>query len=156
MHIINLACYGKRPNGGVAQLARASGSYPAGRRFKSHRRYHLARWSRGQDTALSRRNHGFDSRTGHQQRDVSNDVPNYFGDLAQLVRAFASHARGHGFESPSLHQKNPQPFGCGFSFTYSLHEALEVSSRAGESAADHQRYDLSSRDIALPTHKGAP
>ena len=105
VHIINLACYGKRPNGGVAQLARASGSYPAGRRFKSHRRYHLARWSRGQDTALSRRNHGFDSRTGHQQRDVSNDVPNYFGDLAQLVRAFASHARGHGFESPSLHHR---------------------------------------------------
>ena len=29
-----------------------------------------------------------------------------FGDLAQLVRAFASHARGHGFESPSLHH-NP-------------------------------------------------
>ena len=26
-------------NGDVAQLARASGSYPAGRRFKSHRRY---------------------------------------------------------------------------------------------------------------------
>ena len=51
--------------GGIAQLARASGSYPAGRRFKSHRRYHSARWSRGQDTALSRRNHGFDSRTGH-------------------------------------------------------------------------------------------
>ena len=29
----------------------------------------------------------------------------YFGDLAQLVRAFASHARGHGFESPSLHHR---------------------------------------------------
>ncbi len=26
--------------GGIAQLARASGSYPAGRRFKSHYRYH--------------------------------------------------------------------------------------------------------------------
>ncbi len=31
-----------KTNGGVAQLARASGSYPAGRRFKSHRRYHLS------------------------------------------------------------------------------------------------------------------
>lgn len=29
--------------GDVAQLARASGSYPAGRRFKSHRRYHKRR-----------------------------------------------------------------------------------------------------------------
>lgn len=27
-----------------------------------------------------------------------------FGRIAQLVRAFASHARGHGFESPCLHQ----------------------------------------------------
>lgn len=27
--------------GDVAQLARASGSYPAGRVFESHRRYHL-------------------------------------------------------------------------------------------------------------------
>ena len=35
------ARYGTRnTDGGVAQLARASGSYPAGRRFKSHRRYH--------------------------------------------------------------------------------------------------------------------
>ena len=28
-------------NGDVAQLARASGSYPAGREFESPRRYHL-------------------------------------------------------------------------------------------------------------------
>ena len=27
--------------GGIAQLARASGSYPAGRRFKSHFRYQV-------------------------------------------------------------------------------------------------------------------
>ena len=27
--------------GGIAQLARASGSYPAGRRFKSYLRYHV-------------------------------------------------------------------------------------------------------------------
>ena len=30
-----------------------------------------------------------------------------FGGLAQLVRALASHARGHWFESSSLHQKAP-------------------------------------------------
>ena len=35
-------------NGGLAQLARASGSYPAGRWFKSDIRYHTsARWSSG-------------------------------------------------------------------------------------------------------------
>ena len=113
VNIINLACYGKRPNGGVAQLARASGSYPAGRRFKSHRRYHSARWSRGQDTALSRRNHGFDSRTGHQNGTSEMTSQTFFGDLAQLVRAFASHARGHGFESPSLHHKRLQSKDCG-------------------------------------------
>ena len=34
--------------GGLAQLARASGSYPAGRWFKSDIRYHTsARWSSG-------------------------------------------------------------------------------------------------------------
>ncbi len=36
----------RRGNGGVAQLARASGSYPAGRWFKSDRRYHF--WPVGQ------------------------------------------------------------------------------------------------------------
>ena len=41
--------------GGIAQLARAIGSYPIGRGFKSNFRYHMARWSSGQDTALSRR-----------------------------------------------------------------------------------------------------
>lgn len=33
--------------GGIAQLARAIGSYPVGRWFKSCCRYQLARWSRG-------------------------------------------------------------------------------------------------------------
>ncbi len=33
--------------GGIAQLARAFGSYPKCRRFKSYFRYHVARWSRG-------------------------------------------------------------------------------------------------------------
>ena len=34
-------------NGGIAQLARVLGSYPIGRRFESHCRYYMARWSRG-------------------------------------------------------------------------------------------------------------
>ena len=32
--------------GGIAQLARAPGSYPVGRKFKSHYRYHI--WPVGQ------------------------------------------------------------------------------------------------------------
>ena len=52
--------------GGVAQLARACGSYPQCRGFKSLLRYFssLARWSSGQDATLSRSNQGFDSLTG--------------------------------------------------------------------------------------------
>lgn len=43
---------GDLPYGGIAQLARASGSYPAGRWFKSDFRYQInpctmARWSSG-------------------------------------------------------------------------------------------------------------
>ena len=39
-------------SGGIAQLARASGSYPAGRRFESHFRYHgpLAQLVRAPDS----------------------------------------------------------------------------------------------------------
>ena len=37
-----ILCFG---NGGVAQLARASGSYPAGREFKSLRRYHFGNYT---------------------------------------------------------------------------------------------------------------
>ena len=71
--IIQFMLYGE-----IAQLARATGSYPVGHEFKSHSRYQnrllkyrqlsSARWSRGQDDALSRRNHGFNSRTGHQNK----------------------------------------------------------------------------------------
>ena len=44
-----------------------------------------------------------------------------FGGLAQLVRAPASHAGGHWFESSSLHQKHPisKEIGC-FYFFYWL------------------------------------
>ncbi len=55
--IIALACSKEMQNGGVAQLARALGSYPGCHRFKSSRRYqkweckcaptYMARWSSG-------------------------------------------------------------------------------------------------------------
>ena len=37
----------KNVYGGVAQLARVTGSYPVGRGFESNLRYHMARWSSG-------------------------------------------------------------------------------------------------------------
>ena len=35
--------YNTQVRGGIAQLARATGSYPVGQRFKSTRRYHVGR-----------------------------------------------------------------------------------------------------------------
>ena len=51
-----------------------------------------------------------------------------YGRIAQLVRALASHARGHGFESPCVHQKKMHPDGCFFYFQHRGHEP-----RSGES-----------------------
>ena len=91
--------------GGIAQLARAFGSYPKCHRFESSRRYQtrkhrkmlsgfygpLVKWLRHRPfTAVTRVR-------------VSYGSPQ-FGGLAQLVRAPASHAGGHWFESSSLHQ----------------------------------------------------
>ena len=103
-------------------MARACGSYPQCHRFKSSRRYHVRR-----DASASLRN-PLDS----QKRPVGQVVKTrpfhgcnmgsspvrvttsairmgcrIYGGLAQLVRAPASHAGGHWFESSSLHQKVP-------------------------------------------------
>ena len=42
-------CYNSKVTkyGGIAQLARACGSYPQCRWFESDYRYHMARWSSG-------------------------------------------------------------------------------------------------------------
>ena len=65
-------------------MARACGSYPQCRGFKSLLRYSssLARWSSGQDATLSRSNQGFDSLTGHYR--LSNRIGKNYGSLAQL------------------------------------------------------------------------
>ena len=42
-------------------------------------------------------------------------------DIAQLVRAFASHARGHGFESLCPHHINTTQSGGVFSFVPQMH-----------------------------------
>ena len=102
-------------------MARACGSYPQCHRFKSSRRYHigemrkhlsdtpskraygpLVKWLRhGPFTAVTWVRFPYGSPCRHPKGRRQ------FGGLAQLVRAPASHAGGHWFESSSLHQKVP-------------------------------------------------
>ena len=100
-------------------MARACGSYPQCHRFKSSRRYHAGEMRRhlsgppSKDGPLVKRlRHGpFTAVTwvrfpyGSPCRRP--EGRRQFGGLAQLVRAPASHAGGHWFESSSLHQKAP-------------------------------------------------
>ena len=113
--IVTRACRGR--HGGVAQLARACGSYPQCHRFKSSRRYqtgemrpHLSgiplengplvkRLRHGPFTAVTWVRFPYGSPCRHPEGRRQ------FGGLAQLVRAPASHAGGHWFESSSLHQE---------------------------------------------------
>ena len=124
--IVTRACRG---HGGVAQLARARGSYPRCHRFKSSRRYHC-----GRENTLSRIPTGFFfSRPVGQEVKTRpfhgcnmGSIPvrvtksalrwgaDKQGGLAQLVRAPASHAGGHWFESSSLHHEKSSPCRVGF------------------------------------------
>ena len=100
--------------GGIAQLARAFGSYPKCRWFKSICRY---QWPDGQEVKTPPF-HGGITRSILVRVTMENKViPRLFGGsflflgrIAQLVRAFASHARGRGFESPCVHQICGQQF----------------------------------------------
>ena len=92
-------------------MARACGSYPQCHRFESSRRYH-----RGRDGSISPApldklrpvGQVVKTRPFHGCNMGSNPVRvTTVGGLAQLVRAPASHAGGHWFESSSLHQKVP-------------------------------------------------
>ena len=102
-------------------MARACGSYPQCHRFESSRRYHrlvrrrqrltshppqqkdgpLVKWLRhGPFTAVTWVRVPYGSPLRQSVRGCRIN-----GGLAQLVRAPASHAGGHWFESSSLHQK---------------------------------------------------
>ena len=106
-------------HGGVAQLARACGSYPQCHWFESSRRYHrlvrrrqrltshppqqkdgpLVKWLRhGPFTAVTWVRVPYGSPLRQSVRGCRIN-----GGLAQLVRAPASHAGGRWFESISLH-----------------------------------------------------
>ena len=94
--------------GGIAQLARAFGSYPKCRWFKSICRY---QWPDGQEVKTPPFHGGITSSILVRVTMENKVIPRLFGGsflflgrIAQLVRAFASHARGRGFESPCVHQ----------------------------------------------------
>ena len=61
----------------------------------------------------------------------------YFGDIAQLVRAFASHARGHGFEPPCLHQRSRMRKHSGFYFCF-----FTLRFPAGKTASNRKTADF--------------
>ena len=95
----------REQHGGIAQLARAFGSYPKCPRFESRCRY--------QGDAAPAASHlrpvGQVVKTPpfHGGNMGSNPVRvTIYRGLAQLVRAPASHAGGQQFESASLYQKD--------------------------------------------------
>ena len=105
-------------NGGVAQLARALGSYPSCHRFESSRRYHpeeAARAASSGDSALTAPALGTRGpvvkRLRHRPFTAVTRVRFPSGSpiwrLSSAGRALASHARGHRFEFCSLHQAKP-------------------------------------------------
>ena len=94
-------------------MARACGSYPQCRWFAPNRRYQL--WPGGQ-AAKTPPFHG-----GNASPILARVTISYFcaetrsfGCIAQLVRAFASHARGLGFESRCVHHGKNLESALGF------------------------------------------
>ena len=102
-----------RQHGGVAQLARALGSYPSCHRFESSRRYHPEEAARPLLRASLTRppwavRGPVVKRLRHRPFTAVTRVRFPSGSpiwrLSSAGRALASHARGHRFEFCSLHQ----------------------------------------------------
>ena len=93
--------------GGIAQLARACGSYPQCRWFKSDYRYHRSSNRRSNSGPMVKRlrHRPFTAVTRVRFPFGSPRSLLRYGRIAQLVRALASHARGQRFESVCAHQK---------------------------------------------------
>ena len=104
--------------GGIAQLARAFGSYPECRWFESNCRYQF--WPGGQEVKTPPFHGGNTSsilvRVTRATKQMSQSADQKFvrsgfwhlyflGRVAQLVRALASHARGPRFESVRVHHE---------------------------------------------------
>ena len=89
--------------GGIAQLARALGSYPSCPRFKSRCRYHAASAAPHGALVKRLRHRPFTAVTRVRFPYASPTSPIWRHSSAG--RALASHARGHRFEFCCLHQK---------------------------------------------------
>ena len=106
--ILFLALIGVQ-NGGIAQLARARGSYPRCHWFKSSCRYHYKKRTGvrfhikrpGGQAVKTPPFHG--GNTGSSPVRVTN---RFIWRHSSAGRALASHARGHRFEFCCLHQKD--------------------------------------------------
>ena len=92
--------------GGIAQLARALGSYPSCPRFKSRCRYHAAHAAPHGALVKRLRHRPFTAVTRVRFPYASPTSPIWRHSSAG--RALASHARGHRFEFCCLHQKKPR------------------------------------------------
>ena len=96
--------------GGVAQLARALGSYPSCHRFESSRRYHPKKRPAPLLREPLKPRGPLVKRLRHRPFTAVTRVRVPYGSpiwrLSSAGRALASHARGHRFEFCSLHHKN--------------------------------------------------
>ena len=127
--IITLACSARNVDrviyGGVAQLARALGSYPGCHWFKSSRRYHIRPVGQVVKTPPFHGGNMGSSPVRVTTRWGSWKLPLIIsGGLAQLVRALASHARGRWFESISLHHVESAMYRCASAFKKQAKAAL--------------------------------
>ena len=121
--ILTLALFGQSPFGGIAQLARARGSYPRCPRFKSRCRYHaadvlqhgpLVKWLRHRPfTAVTRVRVSYGSPTPYGERHQGQTWRH-----SSAGRALASHARGHRFEFCCLHHEERHDLGRVFLFYF--------------------------------------
>ena len=130
--ILTLALFRQSPFGGIAQLARARGSYPRCPRFKSRCRYHaadvlqhgpLVKWLRHRPfTAVTRVRVSYGSPNPIRGRcQCSHSIWRH----SSAGRASASHAEGHRFEFCCLHHGNPlEPQGSKGFFLLALHRGL--------------------------------
>ncbi len=88
--------------GGVAQLARANGSYPLGRWFKSTRRYHFFNLFIPKIRPI-----GQAVKTSASHAGIKGSIPLWvtiFREFSSAGRASALQAEGHRFEPCNSHQ----------------------------------------------------
>ena len=125
--ILTLALFETGKNGGIAQLARARGSYPRCHWFESSCRYHLLMSGSSIRFHKKKRPGGQAVKTppfhGGNTGSSPVRVTTFFSAVSiwrhsSAGRALASHARGHRFEFCCLHQKKATSMTWLFSFSF--------------------------------------